>query len=57
MTLPRGPEVSASQRDTITMLRAMTVGDDDCGQEAAGLEAGGDQGAQDQEGQGQHQDQ
>ena len=57
MTLPRGAEVSASQSDTISMLRAMTVGDDDCGQEAAGLEAGGDQGAQDQEGQGQHQDQ
>ena len=55
MTLPRGAEVSASQSDTITMLRAMTVRDDDRGEEAAGLEAGGDQGAQDQEGQGQHQ--
>ena len=55
MTLPRGVEVSASQSDTISMLRALTVRDDDSREEAAGLETGGDQGDQDQE--GQHHDQ
>ena len=57
MTIPGGVEVSASQCDTIPMLRALTIGDDDGWEEAAGLEADGDQGAQDQEGQGRHQDQ
>ena len=44
-------EVSASECDTntILMLRAVTVGDDDGREEAAGLEAGGDQGDEDQE--------
>ena len=55
MTLPRGVEVSASQSDTISMLGALTVRDDDSGEEAAGLETAGDQGDQDQE--GQHHDQ
>ena len=57
VTIPGGVEVSASQCDTIPMLRALTVGDDDGWEEAAGLEADGDQGAQDQNGQGRHQDQ
>ena len=55
MTLPRGVEVSASQSDTISMLGALTVRDDDSREEAAGLETVGDQGDQDQE--GQHHDQ
>ena len=50
-------EVSATECDTntILMLRAVTVGDDDGGEEAAGLEAGGHHDAQ-EEAEGQHQD-
>ena len=56
LTIPGGAEVSASQGDAISRLRALAVGDDDGREEAAGLEAGGDHGDQDQEAGGHHDD-